>query len=505
MMVHSPDEERPVCIEYRETAPLRATANLFQPGDSPLSAKAVGVPGTVRGLHEAHRRHGRLPWRNLVLPAVRLARDGFLVDQHLAGSLNGILRREAIQTSERFAEFRRVYGKPDGSRWSAGDRLQLPDLARTLQAIADEGPDGFYRGWVADLVVDEMERAGGLITHRDLAEYEAVVREPIHVSFRGHDVWGPPPPSSGGICLALMLRMLEPQDLRGKGRHSPETLHWLAEVMRRAYAERARHLGDPSYTPIPRYLQSGEFAGRLASGIVPDRATASEELAGEIPITHESDSTTHFSVIDRQGLAVSNTYTLEASFGSCLVVPGAGFLLNNEMGDFNWFPGETNTRGRIGTLPNVVAPRKRMLSSQTPVIVTRDGAPALLTGSPGGRTIINTVLGIVLNRLEFGLSLEDAVAAPRFHHQWFPDELVLEPGPWGDQESMVAGLRAKGHRVSVRGGNQGAAHSISIDRETGERIGVADWRRGGRAVPEREAVEPAPTRGDEAAMPCGER
>jgi gamma-glutamyltranspeptidase / glutathione hydrolase len=493
MMVQAPDGLPPVCIDYRECAPLSAGADFFTRKDSTLSAKAAGVPGTVRGLALAHDRYGQLAWRDLVLPAVALAEEGFSVDHHLAASLNGILARAEIRDSERFAEFRRIYAKGDGTAWESGDRLRQPDLAATLRRIADEGADGFYRGAVAEKIVAEMERSGGAITLRDLVEYEAIVREPIHGTYRGYDIWGPPPPSSGGMVLTLMLRMLEPYALRQHERYSVETVHLMAESMRRAYAVRARYLGDPAFTPIPGHVKTAEFARELAASIDWERATPSEQLAEGIPLTSESESTTHFSVIDAEGMAVSNTYTLEASFGSCVVVQGAGFLLNNEMGDFNWFPGVTTREGRIGTRPNLVAPRKRMLSSQTPVIVTREGRPVLLTGSPGGRTIINTVLGIVLHVLEFEMDLAAAVEAPRMHHGWFPDVVILEQGDRPEIRHVAEGLQARGHRVELRRGAQGAAHSIAIDQQTGERTGVADWRRGGKAAGTRE-LTPAPGR-----------
>jgi gamma-glutamyltranspeptidase / glutathione hydrolase len=256
----------------------------------------------------------------------------------------------------------------------------------------------------------------------------------------------------------------------------------MAEAMRRAYHQRALHLGDPSFTPIPQKLFTEEFARELAASISLQQATPSESLAPNLLLSEEPANTTHYSVIDGNGMCVSNTYTLEDSFGSRIVVRGAGFLLNNEMGDFNWIPGRTNREGKIGTAPNLVAPRKRMLSSQTPVLVTRDGQPVLLTGSPGGRTIINTVLTILVNHLEYGQSLGKAVEAPRMHHQWFPDRLELEPGePHG--EPLVAGLRAMGHEVLVKSGAQGAAHSIAVLPD-GTRQGVADWRRGGFAAGE---------------------
>jgi gamma-glutamyltranspeptidase/glutathione hydrolase len=484
MMIHRPQRNgeaaEVVCIEYRETAPAAATATMFSPDDSSFSHKIVGVPGTVRGLELAHRRYGRLPWQQLLRPAVRLASEGFPVDASLAKDLNRLL---ADRDSQRFNELLRVFAPPAGKpQWQPGDRLIQPDLASTLAKIAAGGADAFYLGPIADQIVAEMQSGEGLITKSDLAAYEAKARTPIHGTYCGYDVYGPPPPSSGGICLIEMLNILEGFKLLEKGRWSPEAVHLIVEAMRRAYCDRARHLGDADFIDIPDHLTSKAFAQQYADAIDPDKATPSESLAPEIQLAGEGPSTTHFSVIDSDGMAVSNTYTLEHSYGSRVVVRGAGFLLNNEMGDFNWLPGVTNRRGRIGTPANIIEPGKRMLSSQTPTIVARDGRPVLIVGSPGGRTIINTVLQIVLNVLEFEMDLRAAVDAPRLHHPWFPDEIRFEAAGKPEYAALLDGLRARGHKISDSSPRQGDAHCIWVDPQTGAYHGVADRRITGKAA-----------------------
>jgi gamma-glutamyltranspeptidase/glutathione hydrolase len=478
MMVLPAGKSVPECIEYRETAPQSATAEMFVGEKRTLGHRVVGVPGTVSGLALAHRRHGRLAWREVVEPAVRLAEQGFPIEVYLADSLT-----EVSAESPGFNEFRRVYGPPARSeKWTAGDLLVQPDLARTLRQIADDGPEAFYRGPIARQIVAEMQSGGGLITLDDLARYEARVRDAIHGTFRGYDVYGPPPPSSGGICLVETLNVLEKFDLKGMGFQSADAVHVTIEAVRRAYRDRARFLGDPDFTGIPEHLTTKQHAAELAIQIDLARATPSADLAGDIELAPEGDHTTHFSVIDAQGMAVSNTYTLEESFGSRVVVKGAGFLLNNEMGDFNWTPGLTNREGKIGTTANLVAPGKRMLSSQTPVIVMHDGRVLMLTGSPGGRTIINTVLGVVLNVFEYGQEPRAAVDAPRWHHQWFPDEVRFEGAGRPEFQGLVNELTRRGHKVVKPDGDQGDAHTIWIDPQTGEARGVADFRRRGSAA-----------------------
>ena len=472
----APGKGDAVMIDYRETAPAAATEAMFAKGrGSPYGL--VGTPGTVRGLGLAHKRFGKLPWKDVVLPAVKLAEDGFPVNGPLAASLNSVLRRSPDN-----AELQRVYGKDGGKgTWQAGDRLVQPDLARTLRRLAEEGADAFYRGPLADLLVAEMKAGGGLITKDDLANYRAKERLPLRGTFRGYEIIAPPPPSSGGVCLLEMLHMLDTYDLKKQGRWSPETLHLLIEAQRRAYRDRARWLGDPDFTPLPKQLLDKEYAQKLVLGIDPKKATPSADLAGDIPLAGEGQQTTHFSILDGDGMAVSNTYTLENAFGGRIVVRGAGYLLNDEMGDFNPKPGVTDRTGRIGTPPNLVAPGKRMLSSMTPVIVRRDGKVVLVTGSPGGRTIINTVLCVVLNVLEFDMPLRAAVDAPRLHHQWFPDVVHLEAGLVKEHPEAVESLRKMGHQIP-RPTQQGDAHSIFVESVTGNILGEADRRRDGWAV-----------------------
>jgi gamma-glutamyltranspeptidase/glutathione hydrolase len=347
------------------------------------------------------------------------------------------------------------------------------ELGATLRRIAEKGADGFYKGETAELLIKEMKAGGGLITAEDLAVYKAKLRQPIHGSYRGYDVYAPPPPSSGGVCLVQMLNVLENFDLKKQGRFSAPTLHVMAEAMRRAYADRARHLGDQDFVKIPAHLTSKEYAKKLAASIDRKKATPSADVAKDIPLRGEGDNTTHFSVIDGDGMAVSNTYTLENGFGSKVVVKGAGFILNNEMGDFNTQPGVTNNTGRIGTDANLIAPGKRMLSSMTPTIVTTGGKLALVTGSPGGRTIINTVLDVVLNVTAWRLTGREAVDAPRMHHQWLPDRLTVEAN--GLAPEVLEALKAFGHTVNAQG-TQGSAQTIWIHPITGTAFGVADKR-----------------------------
>jgi gamma-glutamyltranspeptidase/glutathione hydrolase len=473
MVVYPPGGE-PAVIDYRETAPAAAHKAMFKKGDSDFGHRVVGVPGTVRGLARAHQKFGKLPWKDVIRPAIALAEKGFVLDAHHAKSLNEVLAK-----AKDFAELQRVYAKPDGKPWAAGDRFVQPDLAGTLRLIAEQGEGAFYTGPIAEQIVAEMKAGGGLITKDDLAGYQAVERKAVHGTYRGYDVYATPPPSSGGVCLVEMLNILETFELKKYGRFSAETMHLLAEAMRRAFCDRARFLGDPAFTKNPTYLTSRDYARQLAKAIDPARATRSEDLAPDLPVADGGDSTTHFSVIDKSGLAVANTYTLEHSYGSRVVVRGAGFLLNNEMLDFNRWPGVTTKGGVIGTEPNLIAPGKRMLSSQTPTILARDGKAVLITGSPGSRTIINTVLCVVVNVVDYGMPLQEAVDAPRQHHQWLPDELKLEGLP--KLRDAADRLRAMGHTVAGAR-TQGDAHSIWVNPKTGGYVGAADKRLSGKAA-----------------------
>ncbi len=477
MLVAPGGAAEPAVIDYRETAPSSTRKNSFETTTTRLGHQLAGVPGTVRGLALAHQSYGKLSWQAIVAPAAALARNGFVVNQPLADSLNAIL-----DDSKRFAEFQRVLGKHEGrEKWLAGDRLVQPDLARTLDRIGHDGPNAFYEGEIAGQIVAEMQAGDGWITRADLANYRARLRPALHGTFRGYDVYCPPA-QAGGICLIEMLNILENFDLRRQGRWSPETLHLCIEAMRRAYADRARHLGDPDFTTIPDKLTRKDYARKIASEINRLKATPSAEVAPDIPLTDAGPQTTHFSVIDASGMAVANTYTLEQSYGSRVIVRGAGFLLNDEMGDFNWRPGYTDRRGAIGTPANQVAPGKRMLSSQTPTIVMKNGAPVLITGTPGGRTIINTVLCVVLNVLEFEMTPRDAVDSPRLHHQWFPDRISCEAGLHRDHAAALKQLREMGHEIYLYAVRQGDAHTIHIDPASGQRTAIADPRRDGWAA-----------------------
>ena len=468
-------------IDYRERAPFASTRTMYLDSTGHINRNltatgylAPGVPGTVRGLALAHRRFGKLPWRDVVLPAAQLASRGFALDSGLAHSL----AREVTQAMKPYAASVAAYGKRDGAAWQPGDTLVLSDLGRTLNAIATRGADVFYTGWIADSIAADMQRNGGLITKKDLAAYRARERAPIRGRYHGYDIVTMPPPSSGGVAMVEMLNILSHFDLEKQGRWSPETLHLMIEAMRRAYVDRARYLGDPDFVKMPlTRLTSASYAATLASRIDRTHATSSVELGKDIvtpsSVATESDETTQFSVVDKDGNAVSNTFTLEGGYGSHVVVRGAGFLLNNEMGDFNKKPGETNVQGDIGTPANLIAPGKRMLSSMTPTIVTRNGRLFMVTGSPGGRTIINTVMEVVLNATGFGMNARQAVDAPRLHHQWLPDLATFERDAVAD--STLSRLRAMGHTVEQRG-RQGDAHTIIFDARTKTAYGANDRR-----------------------------
>ena len=478
-MIVRPPAGPPAAYDFREAAPAAASAEMFLVDGEYDAARhhdshvAVGVPGTVAGLHLAWSEQGRLPWRRLLEPAIALARDGFAVPEHLARSLAGVLPALRRYPAS-LAQFARG-GRP----YAAGETLRQPDLARTLERIAEAGPDGFYRGPTAELIAREMRANGGLITAADLAAYRAVRREPVRGAYRGHDIISMPPPSSGGTVLIEMLNVLEGFDLAAAGHGTARTVHLMAETMRRAYADRALHLGDPDFNPalpLPRLL-SKAYAARLRESIDPERASRSSPASFTWPPAGEE--TTHLSVVDDERLAVALTYTLEQRYGSKIVVPGAGFLLNNEMGDFNPAPGLTTAGGLIGTPPNLAAPGKRMLSSMTPTIVARGGRLRLLTGSPGGRTIINTVLHTIVNVIDFGMDADAAVNAPRFHHQWLPDLLVHERG--GLEPGTRARLAAQGHALAERE-RQGVVQAIAYDAEAGRLAGAPDRRVPGSTV-----------------------
>lgn len=462
-----------VAYDFRETAPARATPTMFLKDgkyEQDLhhnSYLSVGVPGTVAGLHMAWREHGTLPWRRLIDPAIALARDGFVVTDGLARSLEAIIP-EMQRSPAALAQFSK-----DGKPYLPGDTLRQPDLARTLERIAAHGPAGFYEGETAALIEKDMAAHGGLITRADLKNYQAQKRTPLKGTYRGYEITTMPPISSGGTALIEMLNVLEGYDLQATGFGSADTIHVMAEAMRRAYADRARYLGDPDFVrdmPIERLI-SKPYAASLRGTIDLKRASMSSPQS--FTWGNESPETTHVSVVDRGRNAVALTYTLEYGYGARAVVAGAGFLLNNEMGDFNAAPGLTTADGLIGTEPNLAAPGKRMLSSMTPTILSRDGRLFMVTGSPGGRTIINTVLQTILNVVDHGMNVQEAVDAPRIHHQWLPDRIVYERV--GFSPDTLRLLEARGHTL-VRGSVQGVAEAIVVDAKTGSLEGASDRR-----------------------------
>jgi gamma-glutamyltranspeptidase / glutathione hydrolase len=452
-------------FDFREMAPAGANPTMWMKDgkyDFDLhhnTHRSVGVPGTVAGLHLAWQKRGSKPWKDLVSPAVALARDGFEVTEGLARSLAGMLvePNDFKKYPASLAQFSK-----NGQPYEPGDTLKQPDLARTLQRIADQGPAGFYEGETAALIEKEMQANSGLISRADLKNYRAKERAPITGTYRGYDVIGMAPPSSGGIAVVHMLNVLEGFDLRANGYGSAQNLHLIAESMRRAFADRAQHLGDPDFNgaiPVDQLI-SKDYAAQVRKTINPNKASASSPSTFSWPT--ESQETTHLSVVDAQRNAVSMTYTLEYGYGSRIVVPGAGFLLNNEMGDFNSAPELTDERGNIGTRPNLALPGKRMLSSMSPSIVARDGKLFMVTGSPGGRTIINTVLLTILNVVDFGMNAQEAVDAGRLHHQWLPDRINYER--FGFSADTIARLKAMGHTLNEQG-NQGVAEVILVDKD----------------------------------------
>jgi gamma-glutamyltranspeptidase/glutathione hydrolase len=480
---------RVTTIDFRETAPAAATRDLFLdtqgnliPDKSTTGYAASGVPGTVAGLALAEQKYGsgRLAWADLIEPARRLAGAGFTVTPALARDL-----RASAELLGQFPESRRIY-LDNGHFYRPGDRIRLPDLAATLRRLQQRGPREFYTGTTARLIANDMAAHGGLITMADLAGYRAIERPPLRGGYRGYEVVTMPPPSSGGVALLQMLGMLEPHDVAALGLNSAAKIHLFAEVMRRAFQDRAQFLGDPDFVHVPvTELLDHDYLVRRMANFDPTRATSNATLpAGGPAAGHESTETTQFSVIDAAGNAVSITYTLNGLWGSGVTVPKAGLLLNNEMDDFAAKVGTPNAYGLVQGEANAIMPGKRPLSSMTPTIVLKDGKPFLVTGSPGGPTIINTVLLVVTNIIDHGLSVTQAVDAPRFHHQWQPDAITHEP--FFTSPDSVALLRGEGYTLSVRtvypnspeasALTWGDAETILIDPRTGMRLGANDWR-----------------------------
>ena len=476
MLIYLTGTRESAAIDYREEAPGAALRDMYlnEKGDvdeekTRDSIIASGVPGTVAGLALALEKYGTIPLERAIEPAIELAESGFPADEELIRSLS-----RAKEGMRKSPESMRIFFKKDGGDYTRGELMVQRDLAWSLRKIAESGPEAFYEGDIAGKITLFMKEKGGLIMKEDLRAYEAKIRKPVRGTYRGYEIYSMPPPSSGGVLLIEMLNMLERFPLGGYGHNSARAIHVMAECMRLAYADRSMYLGDPDFAdvPVPRLI-SKEYARGLSAKIDPERATPSERISPGIPSLREGGNTTHFSVIDKWGNAVSNTYTLNFSYGSGITVPGTGILLNNEMDDFSIAHGIPNAYGLTGGEYNALAPGKRMLSSMTPTIVLRDGKPFLITGSVGGSLIITTVLQILTNVIDFGMNISEATNAVRVHHQWLPDELRTEKGLSGDTIKL---LSLMGYKV-VTGDTMGSAESIM---KVGNFLfGAADPRRPG--------------------------
>lgn len=459
MLIYLSGPKEAAAIDYREKAPEAARREMYldkkggvDEEKSRHSIISIGVPGTVAGLALALEKYGTIPLERALRPAIELAENGFPADEELLRSLS-----EAKDGMRAYPESMSIFFKEGGGDYAPGELLKQKDLAWSMREIAESGPDAFYKGAITKKITGFMKEEHGLISEKDLRSYKPVLRKPVRGSYRGYEIYSMPPPSSGGVLLIEMLNLLELFPLGTYGHNSARTVHVIAECMKLAYADRSVYLGDPDFSDVPvSGLTSKEYARSLQSKIDPERATPSERISPGEPTLREGGNTTHFSVIDKWGNAVSNTYTLNFSYGSRITVPGTGILLNNEMDDFSITPGVPNAYGLTGGDYNAIAPGKRMLSSMAPTIVLKDGKPFLITGSPGGSLIITTVLQIITNVIDFGMNISEATDAVRVHHQWLPDELRVEKG-LGDDTIRL--LSAMGYKV-VTGDTMGSAQSI---------------------------------------------
>ncbi|MDE1464639.1 gamma-glutamyltransferase [Spartinivicinus poritis] len=474
-MLISNDKKKMVeAIDYRETAPSGASEKMFQDSKgnvvtdrSRFTHLAAGVPGTVAGLLMALERHGTISRERALAPAIKLAEDGFIVPARFT---KGTV--EAAAMLKKWPATKKAFYKANGTPYQPGERLVQKDLAETLKRIAKEGRKGFYQGKTADLIVAEMKRHNGLITHNDLKGYQPEIRKPVHGTYRGYDIYSMPSPSSGGTHVVQILNILEGYPIGKYGHNSAKTIHLMAEAMKRAYADRSKYLGDTDFVKVPvAGLTDKSYAKTLRDQINLNKATPSKTISPGTPPGYESNETTHFSIVDRFGNAVANTYTINFSYGSGIVVDGAGFLLNNEMDDFSAKPGVPNAYGLIGGEANKIEPNKRMLSSMSPTIVKKDGKNFMVTGSPGGSRIITTTLQVIMNVIDHNLNILAAVSAPRIHHQWLPDEIRIEQGISPDTIRLLEGME---HKVSQQSA-MGAIQSIMI--KNGTFYGAPDPRR----------------------------
>ncbi len=477
MLVHHADSGETVAIDYREMAPATAHRDMYldEEGNavsqlSRFHGHAIGVPGTVAGMELALERYGTMSLAEVIQPAIALA-EGLKVTGDLSDSLKGLESRLKAWPSSAA-----IFYKPDGSFYEPGETLVQSDLAVSLRLIAEKGAEGFYKGPTAEKIATAVQAAGGGMTVEDLASYVAKVREPVRGHYRGYEVLSMPPPSSGGTHIIQILNILEAYPIGFLGLNSADTIHLMAEAMKRAYADRSSFLGDSDFYPVPLIgLTHKEYAAELRRQISRFDATPSSTIREGAPHPYESNETTHFSIVDRHGNAVSNTYTINFSYGSGLVAEGTGILLNNEMDDFSAKPGVPNAYGLIGGEANAVEAGKRPLSSMSPTIVMKDGKPFLVTGSPGGSRIITTVLQVIMNVIDHGLNIAEATAAPRIHHQWLPEEIRVEEGLSPDTLRLLV---AMGHEIALKS-VMGSAQSVMIDPKTGLRLGASDTRRAG--------------------------
>ncbi|NBC33082.1 MAG: gamma-glutamyltransferase [Alphaproteobacteria bacterium] len=479
MMVHDAETGETVALDYREVSGAAATRDMYldeegnaDPQLSRFSALATGVPGTVAGLALAHERYGsgRFTLAELIEPARRLAAEGIEVTPDLASSLARARDRLGPHPSSAA-----VFYREDGSLYAPGNVLVQADLAESLRLIAEQGPAAVYDGPIGEAIVATLQEGGGILTMEDFRTYQPVVREPVRGHYRGHEIVSMPPPSSGGVHIVQILNILEGVPLGFLGHNSADSIHWMAEAMKLAYADRSRYLGDPDFVAVPvAGLTAPDYAAELRTQIDPHRARPASEIGPGNPLPYESDETTHFSIVDGEGNAVANTYTLNFSYGSGLMAEGTGILLNNELDDFSAKPGVPNAYGLIGGEANAVEPGKRPLSSMSPTLVFRDGALLLVTGSPGGSRIITTTLQLIMNVVDHGMNVAEATAAPRIHHQWLPDEMRVEAGLSPDTIRL---LSARGHDVVVRDA-MGSTQSILV-RPDGVLTGASDPRRPG--------------------------
>ena len=474
-------------VDYRETAPLAATRDMYLdkkgnviPDLSLIGHKAVAVPGTVAGMEFAWKRYGKLPWKDLLEPAIRLSAEGVVIDAAFIRHYPTYL-----ETLSLFPDTKRIFLN-HGKLFKEGEILRQPELASVLRRIQSEGARDFYEGETARLIVSEMKANGGWITAQDLKSYKPVLRKPLKGTYRGYEIITMPPPSSGGVALLEMLNIVELKEIPKTEFHTADQIHLYVEAMKRAFADRAGLLGDPDFVKIPLdRLISKQYARELFAGIDPDKATPSKDLIRKSETIPSSSSTTHFSIVDSMGNIVANTYTLNDTWGSRVTVRGAGFLLNNIMDDFTSKPGVPNFYGLLQSEANAIEPRKRPLSAMTPTIILKDGKPFLVLGSPGGPTIINTVLQVATNVIDFGFNLQQAIDAPRIHHQWMPDLLYAEPFAVSPDTKRI--LESRGHKFAEvyffdPAEYMGDVEAILIDPQTGALFGASDPRLAGSPI-----------------------